>query len=306
MITWVIGAGGLLGSAIASRSGVLFRHQPIPWHDEAESVQVLNALIRDFSRTNEGSWRIVWAAGHATTASDQQVTDREARVFHHFVNQLAVAPLKGSGVFVFTSSAGGVYAGSREAPFNSRTQPRPLSPYGELKLAQERAASGALAGVCPVVIARVSNLYGPGQDLTKLQGFISQLALSIITKRPISIFVPLDTLRDYLFVEDAAQLMLAWADAELTSEPTTHTRVVASGESVSLASIIAIMQDVARTRAPIAYGVHDSALGQALDLRLDPDRSITTERIPRTPLPVGIKFVYQDLLQRHASARLMP
>ena len=55
------------------------------------------------------------------------------------------------------------------------------------------------------MIGRFSNLYGPGQNLGKLQGLISRLALSAVTRQPINIFVPLDTIRDYVYVDDAAQ-----------------------------------------------------------------------------------------------------
>ena len=49
-----------------------------------------------------------------------------------------------------------------------------------------------------VLVGRIANLYGPGQNLAKPQGLVSQLCLANLTGQPLSIYVSLDTLRDYL------------------------------------------------------------------------------------------------------------
>ena len=81
-----------------------------------------------------------------------------------------------------------------------------MSAYGESKLEQERIvrAWSAATGV-PAAIGRFSNLYGPGQDLTKPQGIISRLVRASLRGEPLLVFVPLDTVRDYLFAADAAR-----------------------------------------------------------------------------------------------------
>jgi len=65
------------------------------------------------------------------------------------------------------------------------------------------------------------------------------------------------------------------------------------------------MNDITRVRIPIASGVHESASAQARDLRLAPDEDEVTQRLPLTPLPVGMKRVFLDIRQRHATARLV-
>ncbi len=67
------------------------------------------------------------------------------------------------------------------------------------------------ARATPLLVGRLSNLYGPGQDLAKPQGLISQLCRAQLTRRPLSIYVSLDTRRDYLFVDDAAAMVVAGA-----------------------------------------------------------------------------------------------
>jgi len=48
------------------------------------------------------------------------------------------------------------------------------------------------------MVGRMSNLYGPGQNLKKVQGLISQMCLRVLTRQPLVLYVPLDTIRDYL------------------------------------------------------------------------------------------------------------
>ena len=82
------------------------------------------------------------------------------------------------GLFV-ASSAGGVYAGSSDPPFTERSVPRPISPYGRQSWNTSVSATlwGEAHGI-PVLIGRIANLYGPGQDMSKAQGLVSQLALT--------------------------------------------------------------------------------------------------------------------------------
>jgi UDP-glucose 4-epimerase len=146
-----------------------------------------------------------------------------------------------------------------------------------------------------VVIARIANLYGPGQDLSKLQGLISRLALTSVTKQPLTMFVPLDTLRDYITADDAAARLLHWISK---SNGSVETRVIASGQATSLGYLINLMKDITRVATPIASGVHASAAYQSGDLRLVPDTDDDIGKMPLTPLPAGLKLVYQDILRR--------
>lgn len=302
MRTWIIGSGGLFGSALVRASANPFLGAPVPWHDTDAALNVLEQSLSKFSSSTTGDWCIAWAAGHATTSSSQSEADQELHLFEHFVRSLASNPPLGTGVFLLTSSAGGVYAGSAHPPFTSASIPHPLGTYGHLKLAQERAANELNASF-PIVTTRLSNLYGPGQDLGKLQGVISRLALAAVTRKPITMFVPLDTMRDYVFTDDAAARALHWAHVSLETQQSA-TRVVASGQPETLGRVISLMHDITRIRVPIASGVHASANAQARDLRLLPDDDETIRRLPITPLPAGMKQVFLDIGQRHAAATL--
>jgi len=306
VILWVIGAGGLFGSAVVraaqARGWTLFPSSFIPWSDPESAVSVIAADAQLLARALQPGqrWAIVWAAGHATTSSTQEEADIELAVFTQCIS--AMKDQLGShngGTFLLASSAGGVYAGSANPPFDSHTSPHPTGVYGHLKRRQELKAEQILEETMNIVIARIANLYGPGQDLSKLQGLISRLALTAITKQTLTMFVPLDTLRDYIHVDDAAHFALHWMNE---STAACQVRVIATGNSTSLGYIISQMKDITRTQIPVAYGLHPSAAVQAHDLRLIPDYQIPPLPVPATPLPAGMKAVFDDILFRHQEA----
>ena len=123
----------------------------------------------------------------------------------------------GNGFFL-ASSAGGVYAGASGPPFTEHTEPAPISAYGRAKLRSEEIATEfAVRTSTALLVGRLANLYGPGQNLDKPQGLVSQLCLAQLTRQPLTVYVPLDTMRDYLFVDDAAAMAVAGLGAVTAS-----------------------------------------------------------------------------------------
>ena len=298
MITWTIGAGGLLGSAIQRHVEHCFAGTEIPWSNEQQAVESLARNYTEFRTAADISeWAIIWAAGAATVSTSAESAGQELRVLGSLLHHIASNPPAGKGVFFLSSSAGGVYAGASNPPFDIKTMPVSLSPYGDLKLKQEELTQEILGGTCAIVIGRFSNLYGPGQNLDKLQGLISRLALAAATRQPINIFVSLDTIRDYIYVDDAARIALQWVTQVIHETNTTTTAIIAAGEPTVLGQLIRLVQDVARTKVPVALGTHSSSAAQVSDLRLVPTATRESE-LTRMPLPAGVKIVYQDILAR--------
>ena len=297
MITWIIGQGGLLGSALARHTSGRYEPGPIPWHSADEAAATLHARARGLEAAADGSaWRIIWAAGAATTSTSRQQAEAELIPLEGLLAGLRSALPSGPGAFFLTSSAGGVYAGSTHPPFTSRTIPQPLSPYGELKLAQERLVSESLGHLVPVTMGRISNLYGPGQNLDKLQGLISRLAMASITRQPINIFVPLGTIRDYIYADDAAEAILRLTRASAMEDDARppRTEIIATGRGTTIGQLIRMVGEISKRRVPVALGSHSSSAAQAVDLRVVPTRDLPSI----TTLPEGVRAVHDDLLTR--------
>lgn len=297
MITWIIGQGGLLGSALARYATQLHEPGSVPWQHPEEAAATLHAQARGLEAATQGSaWRVIWAAGAATTSTARSEAEAELIPLEGLLSGLRSALPSGPGAMFLASSAGGVYAGSTQPPFTHDTPTIPLSPYGELKLAQERLTTEILGSLVPVTLGRISNLYGPGQNLDKLQGVISRLARASITRQPINIFVPLGTIRDYIYADDAAEAILdVTRDSVMNGtvgEP--RTEIIATGRGTTIGQLIRTMSEITKRRVPVALGSHPSSAAQAVDLRVTP----TTELRHVTTLPEGVRAVHDDLLMR--------
>jgi UDP-glucose 4-epimerase len=306
-VTWVVGAGGLLGRHVVGKleasSGRVVTGQ-VPWGNlvgaSAALADGLDVLCND---APDGRWNIVWCAGAGVVATPPDTMEAELAVFETFLAHLGCrAAAARDGCFFLASSAGGVYAGSQGPPFTEGTEPHPLASYGAVKLAMEHAlATLSRSTGMRALIGRISNLYGPGQKIDKAQGLVSQLCQSQVTGQPVSIYVPFDTLRDYLFVADCADIVVAGLvrlRRRRADDDPLVVKVIASGHSISVGGMIGESRRVLRSRPRVLVRSSSTASAQARDLRL---RSVVwpeLERFARTPLPVGIAATAADVQRR--------
>jgi UDP-glucose 4-epimerase len=117
---------------------------------------------------------------------------------------------------LYVSSGGTVYGPSdTEVPIIEKDPTHPISPYGITKLAVEKYCSmyARLFGI-PLVIARPSNPYGPGQAPYRGQGFIATAAAKVMQGEEIPVFGAQGTVRDYLYIEDLCSAMKVLLDDE--------------------------------------------------------------------------------------------
>lgn len=300
-VTWVVGGGGLLGRqlvACATTAGRAVHASTVPWHDPAASVSV---LARDAERLLGafGSVDLLWAAGAGVVATGQDALDREVSVLDALVDELLAACARHPGTTVrmfLASSAGGVYSGSTGPPFTETTPPSSLSPYGTAKLAAESAVRRLTGGGASVLVGRIANLYGPGQNLAKPQGLITQLCRAEVQRSPLLIYVSLDTARDYVYVRDAARMVLAGMDRLADVGPgTTVVKILASQSAVTLATIIGELSRITKRRAPVVLGTSASTPFQTRDLRFRSTVWPEVDRLATTTLASGIGATFADV-----------
>jgi UDP-glucose 4-epimerase len=310
-LVWVVGRGGMLGGAVESR---LQRYDVeiwkpevrVPWDDPVHATAVLLANVHAFTNAAAGRPRTVyWCAGAGVTATGASSLSDELTVFQRFLDTFDNRA-DATGSLVLASSAGGVYAGAESPPFDESSPPRPLAPYGHVKLAMEHAGSEwARSTGGRVLIARLANLYGPGQDITKPQGLVSQLLRSHLLRQPLQVYVPLETARDYIYIDDAAARVVAASTRAEGGEPGSITvKIVASQQGLSVATVLGELRRVLLRRPPIVLGSSPVSHLQARDLRL---RSIVWTDLdcrPLTPFPAGVMATHLDLTRQLQQGRL--
>ncbi|MGG5259387.1 NAD-dependent epimerase/dehydratase family protein [Phycicoccus avicenniae] len=303
---WVVGGGGLVGrhlvAALRAR-GTEVMTSRVPWADEAATDATLEAEAARFAALRSGRpWLLAWCAGAGVVATGADALAAEQRVFERFARGLAGTLTEGEeGVVLLASSAGGLYAGSADPPFTEETPPEPLVPYGRTKLAMEQALTAAVSGTgLRAVLARLANVYGPGQTLGKPQGLLSQLCLSEASPRPLPVFVSLDTIRDYVFAPDLARMLVRCTELVLEEPPgTTTAKVIASGRPVTVGHLLSEARRV--FHRPLRTVMAPGGAGQVLDLRLGSVRWPEVDALAATPLPAGLAATAADVRARVVS-----
>jgi UDP-glucose 4-epimerase len=151
--------------------------------------------------------------------------------------------------FLLVSSGGTVYGNAAYLPIDEAHPTNPVSPYGITKLALEKYATlfHKLHGV-PSIIVRPGNPYGPNQLGNLGQGFVGAAMFASLLRKPVSIFGERGTVRDYVYVEDLAEGLLAALDSGRAGD----TYNIGTGIGHDNRAVLDVLADVVR---PAGYAV---------------------------------------------------
>jgi UDP-glucose 4-epimerase len=318
-LTWVVGRGGLLGSSVERALGpdTWRASKGLTWNQPEQLQRSLREAVWEFAcavAARPGApWTVCWCAGAGVVGTSQAQLQAETAVLRSFLQQLAshTALMQAPGYVFLASSAGGVYAGSSGRPIDEGTAPRPISDYGRAKLEQEELL-GAWARERPGVatlVGRFANLYGPAQRLDKPQGLISHLSRCTLFRVPVHIYVPLDTIRDYLYADDAGDKVAAGLRRLSTRAPSEARQVVkvyGSEREISIAGLIGIFLRLARHHVRVILGSTAGRSQQPSQLQFRSRVWPGESPRPRIDLLEGISKVHQHNLTLFQAGRLPP
>ena len=308
-LLWVVGGGGLLGSHLRRAlsqhvaNARLWESEPahFSWTVPSRLAEELSHAVETFAAAVHGqkrAWALLWCAGTGVMTSSPVVLESEWLAWNQLLDLLGrhLAGPGGDvpGLVFLASSAGGVYGGKLSELLTEHTPPQPISAYGEHKLRMEEALR-SWADAFPnlsSLIGRISNLYGPGQNLRKGQGIISHLSRCLIYHRPVNIYVSLDTRRDYLFADDCAHQIAAGLGRLMTERPRGALKIFASEELTSLARIVGIFFRMAKQR-PLIVSSQPRRGMQPTSLKFRSDVWRDLGGLRKTDLTTGIHRVHE-------------
>ena len=314
-VLWVVGAGGLLGSSVvaaAATSGtaeVWAPPRPVAWVAADATRVSLEEMAREFLAHAAGRpWWVAWCAGAGVSGTSAADLAREVDAFAHLLTSLREAGAGPEGSVFLASSAGGVYAGSADPPFDEATVPVSISPYGDAKLALEALARDFQRDTASsLLIGRIANLFGPGQDLSKPQGIISQLCRAHLLHRPLSIYVPLDTMRSYVYAPDCGAMVVAGLrrlDGAAAGGGRSVVKVMAAPHAVSVGFVVSEFARVVKRRPLVTFGSSSTSAFQARDLRVRSSVWPELDALAATPFVVGLTATLEHLRRSVALGRL--
>jgi UDP-glucose 4-epimerase len=155
------------------------------------------------------------------------------------LNLLEAARRHGVERFIFAST-GGAIVGETLPPVHEEMPPRPVSPYGAGKLAGEGYCSAFWGSYgLKTVPLRFSNIYGP---FSYHKGsVIAKFFRQVQARQALTIYGDGEQTRDFLFVEDLCQAIIAAMTAAL---PFGQPIQLGTGQETSVNALVHLMRQV--------------------------------------------------------------
>ena len=207
-----------------------------------------------------GVFELIWCAGRAGFAATDRECDCELAAFDT-VLQWAEEIANSQGIQVHVSmmsSAGGLYEGQQRV--DEQSPCRPSRPYGTLKLAQEYCLRESHK-LSLRRVYRPSSVYGwlrSGQR----KGLIPTLIHNGLRNQETRFDGSFNTLRDYVWVGDVAELVVRSLFPHHDAVPTNSTRIIASGQPCSIFQIKQLVEATIGRRLQLKFA---SQASNALD-----------------------------------------
>lgn len=251
---------------------------------DAADPEVIEAAL-------DGVGQIVYTAGGLLPAASEREPERDAELTLGPL-QNVIDALRGreEARFIYLSSGGTVYGDPREVPVSEDEPTRPRGVYGELHVRCEEAISKAIRddGLRAQVL-RCSTVYGEGQLPDRGQGVINTFIRHLEQGESIELFGDGTTVRDYIYVGDLAQIVVALLSID--DGPTTLN--VGSGEGTSLLDVLRLVEaEVGRSATIIR---HEERGFDVHRIILDVSRLHDLLEVERTALAEGIHRTHKWL-----------
>lgn len=190
---------------------------------------------------------------------------------------------------IFLSSGGTVYGKQAVLPIKEDTLARPINHYGNVKLCIENALRVFdIQAKSKMIVARISNPYGPGQDYNKGVGFIDAVIRRTLEGETVEVWGDGEIVRDYIHIDDVCGMLAALAGYD--GEENIFN--LSSGQGASQNRIIEIVKNI-DPRVKFEYKPARSVdVGKII---LDNTRIRTLYKDKMIDLEDGIKSVYDYL-----------
>jgi UDP-glucose 4-epimerase len=152
---------------------------------------------------------------------------------------------------VFTSSGGTIYGPARELPITEAHPQNPINAHGITKLAVEKYMQmfHHLYGL-DYAILRPSVPYGPRQNPLGRQGAVAVFLYRVASGLPVTIWGDGRVTRDYFYVSDMADALIAAAGRELGEH---HIFNIGGAEEVSLNCLLEHVEETVGVKALVEY-----------------------------------------------------
>ncbi len=192
---------------------------------------------------------LAWATIHEV-ANQDPAADVHANLIPT-IHLIEACKQAGVGKLIFTSSGGTVYGPARQLPIPETHPNNPINAYGITKLAAEKYLQmfKHLYDL-DYAILRPSVPYGPRQNPLGRQGAVAVFLYRVAKGLPIAIWGDGEVTRDYFFISDLVDAIVASIDHNDGSNAIYN---IGGAEEISLNMLVRYAEEATGKTAQVAY-----------------------------------------------------
>lgn len=191
---------------------------------------------------------------------------------------------------IFLSSGGTVYGNQIIQPISENAVPVPINHYGNLKLCIENTIrTFNFQAKRNMLIARISNPYGPGQNYLKGVGFIDAALKRALHGETIEVWGDGSIVRDYIYIDDVCRMLYDLIFYHGNYEVFNLSSNIGTSQNDVMAIIRELIPQV-----DIRYT--DARSVDAQKIILDNTRIMAQDKFDLVPIRDGIRNYYSYIL----------
>lgn len=294
----VIGGNGFIGTALVDQligRGIkvrVFDRYPSRYKEPVDGVEY---IIGDFANQGEVAQAVagmnwVFHLAYTTlpaTSNEDPVYDVRSNVIDT-IQLLQECCKNDVDKFVFVSSGGTVYGVPQQVPIKEDHATDPICSYGITKLTIEKYLHlFHLSEKLEYTVARIANPYGERQNPDAKQGAIGVFLGCIARRQPITVYGDGEVVRDFIYIYDAADALIACADY-VASEKGPRVFNIGSGVGYSLNQIVDTIKKVVDVEVKVNHIPARQVDVQSNVLDIDLARKMLKWE-PKVDLETGVK-----------------
>lgn len=266
----IIGGGGFIGTSIVEN--LLNKNYYVrvidknnhnlqllkrTYHEHLEIISEDINNISIFPIIVEQMDNIIWLLHSSVPAEsmDDYLGDLSNNIFPFvkFLNYIKKLP--NLFKFLYFSSGGTIYGNPYEnKPLKETSIKNPISQYGLTKLIAERYIDIILAEAnFSKYIIRPSNVYGPGQNLSKPQGIIGHALKSAYYDHPFYLFGEGNNIRDFIYITDLVNLITKVIDNDNSKINSMNIFNLGSGLGIKISELLKLIMQVSNKKLNVVY-----------------------------------------------------